>query len=827
MDYYMRKMQQAQCCADRVVLFSKNNFMQLIGPEPVPLDADAWVPDIRHWARLKGFRLKADEAHSEQAMRQAVFQWMNSAGGSAAFAVIKKDRDLSVLYGSADRAGESAFLQNLPECRIEQDAWSPPRCPWAGMVLGTVSAQGLSDAIASSGELHSCYAACVAISVPDDEIQQMLEENRQLLAALEPCKSIQRIYGSATRRTEELPVRNVQEAMALLQEESRFLNRWQGSGFVRTVVRFGASTGREFRALQEILRGCLVNDLDGQNTFEPVRFYKVSEKDPSVDGTLAVPAVRLQSDVYSGAVHPLTLQTVNNTVSFCVPPINSCPGYYLKNYHIDENSRDVFPAAESVTDAGVEVGHIMETGAPAMIPFNALYAHTAVFGATNTGKTTTVKRILQQASLYKIPFTVIEAAKKEYAGLLSQVPDLQVYTPGLDGIPLQLNPLQPEDGVLIETQVEAVTRALTASTGGEHPIPEAYQGLLKQTYEKFGWKYGMPAYRDPARPFPTFSDAVKEVDSYIAAHARYGPEVRQNMTAALTLRTQTMASGALGALFSQREGLTAKELLAAPSVIELADFSESSAAFLMNILLFKIHSYLSRQPETNELKRLIVVEEAHNVFRKTAEEFGSRAENNRFFEKMLAEIRSSGTGLIISTQRPAVLSDAVIANTAVKVLHGLTDRDRKQAAEAIGLSDYQTKKLQELKTGQCIIALRGRYGVQHTQVSAAEQQGTFHAGCLICRSRHRCRRQVVRQMLAGMAPEQLAFHAARIQANPYDTKLLARNISSMLRDLDITASDTTKCCLLGELLEQYGAASFQNKRIIVKSYFDFLRGEKH
>ena len=33
----------------------------------------------------------------------------------------------------------------------------------------------------------------------------------------------------------------------------------------------------------------------------------------------------------------------------------------------------------------------------------------------------------------------------------------------------------------------------------------------------------------------------------------------------------------------------------------------------MNILLYKFHSYLSRQPESSQLNRVIVVEEAHEA----------------------------------------------------------------------------------------------------------------------------------------------------------------------------------------------------------------------
>ena len=223
-----------------------------------------------------------------------------------------------------------------------------------------------------------------------------------------------------------------------------------------------------------------------------------------------------------------------------------------------------------------------------------------------------------------------------------------------------INPLEPEDGTLIENQVDMLVRSLVAAHGGEHPIPEGLEGLLKHTYEKKGWRYGMMAYSDPLRPFPTCKDVYDNVDDYVNEHARYGSENRQNLIAALTIRSETLHTGALGAMFSEPHGIMAEELLKSPTVIELDDLSESAVILLMNVLLYRIQSYLAKQGRSNTLKRVIVVEEAHNVFRKTVGHEEGRDINNRYFEKMLSEIRASGTGLIISDQRPSILTEALM-----------------------------------------------------------------------------------------------------------------------------------------------------------------------
>lgn len=79
--------------------------------------------------------------------------------------------------------------------------------------------------------------------------------------------------------------------------------------------------------------------------------------------------------------------------------------------------------------------------------------------------------------------------------------------------------------MLIENHADTVVRAIAAATGAEHPIPEAFNGLLKCTYQRFGWEFGTMAYEDHNKPFPTFTDVLADVDSYIATSAQYGPEV--------------------------------------------------------------------------------------------------------------------------------------------------------------------------------------------------------------------------------------------------------------------------------------------------------------
>lgn len=830
MDENQKNYKMAQNCAAQIRMKMKGRYLEQISPADLSAEDEGYVPEITRWYRLGGFRKPHDDIYTGQCLQRAVREWimgMNGNGGRGAFALRKKSGELSVLYGNGNEHSDVAFRTNLPECRIFEEQWIDTEYRYNGLLTGTICSEKTADSFAVSG-ITDGYLSCIIRTVSGREVQEKIEENKMQTAYLERYKAFRRVYGNASRRVEEIPILPVVQAIEELKEETEYLEQNISCGIVKTAVKFGAATRADYRILSSLIQSCMKPIHERTALFEVPRFFELDLVCDSWRDCLAVPSVMIGHGFISEKIYPFTIQDAESAVSFCMPPIHSYEGYYIKNYEVDETEPEAFPITEPANQEGVEIGTVKNSGRKAVIPYAALHSHAFITGATETGKTTTVKKILKGLYTSGIPFTVIEAAKKEYISLAENIPELKVYTPGHDGIKLQLNPLQPEDGVLIENHVAAVVRALAAATGGEHPIPEAYEGLLKQTYQICGWEYGMMAYSDERRPFPTFRDVFDNVDSYIENHAKYGPEVRQNLTAALTLRTENMQSGAMGSIFEKADGLKAKDFLNVSCVIELADFSLQSASFLMNILLFRLQSYLSRQPECGRLKQVIVLEEAHNIFKRTAVEDSGRALNNEYFEKMLAEIRSSGTGVILSDQRPRILSEAVIANTSVKIFHALVDgEDRKTVQIPGNLSEFQMKKLGEFQAGECVLVVRGQYGVQHVMVEAVKEERKRHSACHVCTSRFRCRREAVRKILYEMDAAVVSFHAAKIQSDPYDIPTLEKRIDCMLRELDIAAADATKLCLLGEMLATYGSVSEQEQRIIATAYSNYLKRSRN
>lgn len=824
MDYIGKKYKDAQLMAEKIILMKKGNCLEQMGSSGFRMDSNSYVPAITKWFRLDGFRMNSDKTSTMEHVRNAVSGWIRGTAGigsDAAYVIFRQNDNTSVLFGSNCSETDAIFKSNISECSIRPGDFSNLTFEINGLFTGTLSSMGTADALISSST-QDFYVSCFFTPIADSDVREIIVNNRKYVNILNEYKSFQRNYGNSSRRTETIPVPCVIQALDILKEETEYLENNIGRGFVRAMVRYGTKTERDFHTISSIINSGFTHE-NGKE-FEPVRRFRLEGVCSNVRDYLTVPYARINNADFVGNVHSLSLQHNGCIASFCTPSLLSCDGYYVKNYSVDEDSVEDFTVPERIKGESIKIGNILNSHEYAMIPVTEMIKHSFITGSTGTGKTTTVKTILCELYEKGIPFTVIEAAKKEYFTLIKKVPELQVYTPGTDGRELLVNPLQPEDGVLIENHVSAVVRALLASTGGEHPIPEAFNGLLKQTYKEFGWEYGMLAYTDEYKPFPTFADVLRNVDRYIEKHAKYGAEVRQNLTAALTLRTETMNEGALGHLFSNHFGLMSEDLLGTPSIIELSDFSEESVAFLMNILLFRFQCYLSRKPESSELRRVIVVEEAHNVFKKTISEDNGRALSNNYFDKMLAEIRSSGTGLIISDQRPGILSEAIMENTAIKIVHSLDADNRDYAGHAINMSDFQIKKIGEFVHGECLISIRGKYSVQHAHIKQTkETEGNFNPACHICANRFRCKHAAVSQMIESMDEELLDFHVKKITSNPYNPGVLERNITDMLKGLNVMASDGTKICFVGKIIQQYSNSSEQEQRIIINTYYNYLK----
>lgn len=825
-DYATKARLAAMQRAQELHEYKQNRLVARLAPQDVQCPAQ---PNITAWQwwQLHGYRHKTTQAETTAALGQAVGAWLQMASSvTGCCTLLHKDAAaaLQMLYGTAQGSIEAAFHSALPECVLaEVDRLPQAEYPHHGMLLGSVAASAqLSQAFAQAN-IANAYLACVVYPLPAAQLQQMIARDLAEQEALRPYATV--MYPSAEAgRQISLPM--MTQADAELTQEVNFLRRNAAGGVLRIVLKYGAATAQSFDAVQHLVRSyCSTNATAPEDIIEPIQQMQLPPCAASWAAHLAVPQVMVQGTQGLEALQLLSMQPLASVVALCSPPTQSVKGCFIKQYQLDENALSAFPATAPVAQAAqaISLGQNLALGQAVCLPLQSLLSHGLIAGATMTGKTNTAKQMLCALDAQHIPFLVLEGAKKEYASLLQNIEALQVYGAGTDGKQFQCNALAPEEGVLIENHVAGIVQAIVAATQAEHPLPEALDGLLKQTYARAHWRYGTLAYHDETRPFPTFRQVYANIDSYVDKKARYGPEVRQNIRAALKIRIEALCTGAAGPMLSAPQGISAKELLAAPSVIEMAELSQSTSSFLVSILLFKIHSYLARQPACDTLKNLIFIEESHNLFRTTGAEDTTRAKNNEWLDKMLAEVRVSGCGIVLCEQQPSLLPDGAFANTAVKICHALVHQpDCNKMAAAMNLTPFQTKKLAELQKGEVVLTLREQYGATLLQVPKRQEPSSQNVACLTCNCRFRCYCPQVEALVAQMPREQVDYHLSKLAANPYQPELLAQQIQQMLASLGIVAGDAVQTCLLGHLLAQQERIPFAQSRVIVNSYRKYL-----
>lgn len=128
-------------------------------------------------------------------------------------------------------------------------------------------------------------------------------------------------------------------------------------------------------------------------------------------------------------------------------------------------------------------------------------------------------------------------------------------------------------------------------------------------------------------------------------------------------------------------------------IIDLSRIGSSETkSLLMGILVLKLQEYRMSQAEMNSsLRHLTVLEEAHNLLKRTSTEQSSESSNLlgksvEMLANAIAEMRTYGEGFIIADQAPGLLDLSVIRNTNTKIIMRLPDfSDRELVGRSANL----------------------------------------------------------------------------------------------------------------------------------------------
>jgi hypothetical protein len=365
----------------------------------------------------------------------------------------------------------------------------------------------------------------------------------------------------------------------------------------------------------------------------------------------------------------------------------------------------------------IRLGDFQRTGA-AVVPLKALTRHTLITGFTGSGKTNTVLYILTQLWRdHKIPFLVIESAKKEYRALLN-VPgfdNLLIFSLGDETVsPFRFNPFELLPGVRVEAHIGRLQACFDAALPQFGILPSIIAEALEDVYKDKGWKltdHGLDVEKDDDtehRLFPNLKDMLNKVIQ-IAESRGYAGETYHNIRAAAAGRIANLLRGSRGMMFGGRSSFPAELVFHAPVILELNDLNEDDKALTMMFLLMWLREWRELHPNP-QLQHVTVIEEAHNVVSNVqsvgASEVAAdtKAKAVAAFSNMLAEVRAYGEGILISDQSPEKLAPDAMRNTNLQIAHQLRDRrDREAIARAMIMDEQQMEFLGKLRIGQAAV----------------------------------------------------------------------------------------------------------------------------
>ena len=400
---------------------------------------------------------------------------------------------------------------------------------------------------------------------------------------------------------------------------------------------------------------------------------------------------------------------------------------------------------EETDDHEFVIGSTLDHNNDQTLPFSfsaaTLNRHALVCGATGSGKTQTVKQLLQQLTDKQIPWLVIEPAKAEYRELTASC-DVHVIRVGdITGIPVSLNPLEPEPGFPLRTHIDMIAALFQAAFTVDDPFPQILNAALQKTYTDLGWNlttgqyktasYGPPENQDKQYPrYPTLED-LQNAARTVVDEIGYGKEVRDNIHGLIDIRLGSLVTGTPGQFFANSHHLDLNKLLQNNVVIELEDVgNDTDKAFITGVIITRFYQHLRAQGPKTKLQHVTVIEEAHRLLRNQQGETNQAVE---VFAAMLSEIRAYGEGLVIAEQIPTKIIPDVIKNTAIQIVHRLPGRDdRDILAGAMNMTDQQHNYITQLKPGQAATNRQGMDQPVLTQIKHTEaaNQGGYKPSAL-------------------------------------------------------------------------------------------------
>lgn len=478
-------------------------------------------------------------------------------------------------------------------------------------------------------------------------------------------------------------------------------------------------------------------EMSGLNSWTGENYYKVAD----YLKRLRHPVFSLGNKTHLETTTPATLVTSSELALHMGLPQKSINGVSVReSVSFGRNIQSINYRKEYVET--FELGNLFHLGnreaKAASLDLQSMAMHTFVTGTTGSGKSNCIYHILDQvtAAHSKIHFMVIEPAKGEYKAVFGSKPDVSVYGTNPYITPLlRINPFSFCESVHVLEHIDRLMGIFNVCWPMEAAMPAILKQALERGYQGAGWDLRRSKNQYYHRLFPTFDDIMIEVEQ-ILEESKYSADNKGDYVGALCTRLHELTTGLNGMIFQSNE-LSDADLFESNVIVDLSRIGSSETkALIMGILVIKLQEYrlITKQSVQAKLNHITVLEEAHNLLKRTSTEQHIDSANLvgksvEMLTNALAEMRSAGEGFIIADQSPGMLDKSAIRNTNTKIVMRLPDfEDRELVGKAMGLNEMQIGELSGLPTGiaavyqndwlECVLAAIPCFHVDSTSCSS-------------------------------------------------------------------------------------------------------------
>ena len=405
------------------------------------------------------------------------------------------------------------------------------------------------------------------------------------------------------------------------------------------------------------------------------------------------------------AVNPSAVVSTNELAIHMGLPRHSVRGLPVVEHA--QFAQEVITRKKS-SDKSIYLGEIynlgQQTETKVKLDVDSLSMHTFITGSTGSGKSNAIYHLLSEIRRKGIPFLVVEPAKGEYKGVFRDVGCFGT-NPKLGEI-LRINPFSFPEEIHVLEHIDRIVEIFNVCWPMYAAMPAVLKDSIEQAYMSAGWDLDVSENTKIPGLFPTFDDVLRELNTTISK-SDYSADTKGDYIGSLSTRIKSLTNGVNGRIFVSDE-LDLADLFDKNAIIDISRIGAmETKSLIMGLIVLKLQEY--RMAKANgmnaPLKHITVLEEAHNLLKKTSTEQSAESSNMigksvEMLTNTIAEIRTYGEGFVIVDQAPNLLDTAAIRNTNTKIVLRLPEStDREITGGAIALKEPQFDELSKLPTG--------------------------------------------------------------------------------------------------------------------------------